>query len=205
MKRLLQTSRTLRIVAIIASMTVGAVVCLGPTAKAADIQPKVAIPLFLKIVTYDDAFVAAKDIDTVRIYVLYDYSNAKSYGQYLDTRNFFLSQVGLTLSKIPIRVYGVESKVADSALNSVPEAGYSLMLCTDIDDRLVHQSTQTVRTKHLRTFSFDLEKLDSGIAVSVSVEPKKTSIVVNLKAAKAEGSRFNSRLLSLCQIVDHSG
>ena len=185
-----------------AVLTLAVCLVLPMRAPAADVEPKLAIPLFLKIITYDESFSAQKPRDTLRMYFLYDFADSKSYQQFQEAQEYVQKAGMLMVSGVPVKLIGLQKPGADSALELVPDGAYAIVICGAGRGSDFKELAPQLRAKSVRSFAMDREDLASGVAVSVGVKDQKTGIVVSLRAAKAEGSRFSSRLLSMCTIVD---
>ena len=170
--------------------------------SATGVETKLAIPLFLKIVSYDERFVAQKKLDTLRMYFLYDFADAKSYQQYQDAKEYFSTVGELTVSGVPVKLLGIQRPDADSIIILAPDSLYSIVVCAAGQGPKFQEMSSKLRLKNCHSFALDCGDLAAGVAVSVEAKKHKTAIVVNLRSARAEGSRFSARLLSMCTIVD---
>jgi hypothetical protein len=61
--------------------------------------------------------------------------------------------------------------------------------------------TRLARSRHLRTVTGVPEYVEQGVALGLTVRKDRPLILVNLNAARAEGSEFSSQLLKLARIV----
>jgi hypothetical protein len=183
---------------------IGAVLCLLGAAKSrgADIEPRLAIPLFLKIVSYDHSFVTPTKPDTLRMFFLYDFSDTKSYQQYQDTQEYVRSAGDLTVSGVPVKLLGIQTGDADSIITSTPDSLYSILVCGTGRGAAFRELSSRLEKRNCHSFAMNPEDMAVGLSVSIDANDRKTIVLVNLNTAKAEGSRFSSQLLSLCRIVD---
>jgi hypothetical protein len=62
--------------------------------------------------------------------------------------------------------------------------------------------TDVTRDLHITTVTGVEEYVHAGLAVGLGVWQEKPRLLVNLKASRAEGADFSSRLLSLAQVVE---
>lgn len=70
--------------------------------------------------------------------------------------------------------------------------------------RAVNMATITARTRKssVITLTGVPSFVDEGLAVGIDLQGEKPRLLVNRKAAGAEGAKFSSRLLKLARIVD---
>lgn len=166
----------------------------------ATIDPNLGIPLFLKIITYDENF-DPKAFEAVNICIVYDRGRVHSYEQYRQAEAFFKENSGLKVNGIAVRHFAVTYDEIASTLEAMDSLQYHLLLVTDIgDDRIAPLSKKT-QANHVRSFSLDPAYVPSGLSVSVKVKKKGQLIVVNLESSRLEGSNFSAHLLKLCEIV----
>lgn len=69
----------------------------------------------------------------------------------------------------------------------------------------VARITRLARSRHLRTVTGVPEYVSQGVALGLMVRKDRPLILVNLDAARAEGSEFSSQLLKLTRIVGGRG
>ncbi len=169
---------------------------------AADIGPKLAIPVFLKMVSYDDSFSTPRKPDTLHLYFLYDFADSKSYQQYEDAREYFSSAGDLMVSGVPVCLIGIQKGNADSVIKSTPDSIYSVLICAAGRGKDFTDLASTLKAKNLHSFAIDYGDMGAGISASIEAKEHKTTILINLRTALAEGSHFSARLLSMCTILD---
>lgn len=176
----------------------------GGMAQADDlIEPRLALPLFLKIITYDENF-EPPEVDAVAIHLLYDKSNGSSYEMMIKTKEFFLDNAGLTVKKVPVKFHAVEFCQSDSAWIDIDEDDYNMMIVAGIDDDAIGRIMAEIKGKNIRSFSFDPALISAGVAVGIKMRKAKKAIFVNLSAARDEGSKFSAHLLKMCQIYEEA-
>lgn len=176
----------------------------GGMAQADDlIEPRLALPLFLKIITYDENF-EPSEVDAVAIHLLYDKSNGSSYEMMIKTKEFFLANAGLTVKKVPVKFHAVEFSQSDSVWITIDEDDYNMMIVAGIDDDAIGRIMAEIKGKNIRSFSFDPALISAGVAVGIKMRKAKKAIFVNLSAARDEGSKFSAHLLKMCQIYEEA-
>lgn len=166
----------------------------------ATIDPDLGIPLFLKIVTYDENF-DPEAFDAVNICIVYDRGRVHSYEQYRETEKFFKKNPDLKVNGIVVRHHAVTYDEITSALEAMDDSQYHLLLVTDIGDERIAPLSKEIQANHVRSFSLNPDYVAQGLSVGVKVQKKGQLIVVNLESSRLEGSRFSAHLLKLCEIV----
>lgn len=175
----------------------------GRTAHKAEVAPALAIPLFLKIITYDESF-QPEQLDGIQLLLLYDRSDAHSYSQFVEAQEFFEKNKALKVNDLDIHFQPVQfPDLAEAAANLSPSK-YSILITTHLQKSKLLAVAKARENRQLHSFSFDPESVTMGISVSVRPREKRNAILVNLKQAKAEGSRFGARLLRMCEIYEGS-
>ncbi|MDH3890004.1 MAG: hypothetical protein OEV49_02885 [candidate division Zixibacteria bacterium] len=164
------------------------------------IDPNLGIPLFLKIVTYDENF-DPEEVEAVNISVVYDRGRVRSYEQYRLAETFFKDNPVLRVNGVAVQYEAVPFDQIAPTLEAMSDAHYNLVLVTDIGDERIAPLSREIKTHHVRSFSFNPAYVYDGLSVGVKVAKKGQLIVVNLKSSRQEGSKFSAHLLKLCEIV----
>lgn len=164
----------------------------------AAVDIKTEIPLFLKIITYDDNF-NPDGIDKINIFVVYEQKHAASYKQFIVIKKFFENNSKLKIKNVPVKFYSVSFDKIDATFKTVLNSGYNVLFTTDFDNDKIKELVIIKNRYKLRTFSFNPEHIQLGLAVSVRAY-KKNPIIVNIEQAQFEGSNFSAHLLKMCEI-----
>jgi hypothetical protein len=165
------------------------------------VDPDLAIPVYLKIITYDNSF-DAKKLKTIQVFLLYDQSNAKSYSQMLDVDEYFRTNRDLQVSGVDVEFHPLQYDKLDSACRKVLPTDYAILIVSDFDGEKIKRAIPRARDCGLRTFTLDPDLVALGFAVSVKPDKKKNAIVINLEQARREGSQFGAHLLKMCEIYE---
>ena len=176
--------------------------CLGGgmcSAESGAVEPQVGIPLFLKIITYDENFGQAL-AQPVRLFVVYEKSVAQSYEQHLRVEEFFKTSDRLLVGGKDVRYQPVVLEALDSMLQYLSPTEYNVLLVTSIGKSRVRLLAGKIRGRGLRSFAFDSDYVPLGLAVGVRVEPRQPVIMINLDSSRKEGSRFSAHLLKMCEV-----
>ncbi|MEW5796137.1 MAG: hypothetical protein AB1772_07225 [Candidatus Zixiibacteriota bacterium] len=163
------------------------------------LDPAQAIPLFLKIVSYDQSFQGGPD-RTVTVYLPYDRREAPSYEQYRVAQRYFEKNADLTVLGSRIRFQPVCCDSLRTIVDQLSPDDYNIMMLTSLNEEQTRLLADLKSGTRIRTFAFDAVQIPFGVAVSVRPDEKKNAIIVNLAAAQSEGSRFGAQLLRLCEI-----
>lgn len=165
-------------------------------------EPESGIPLFLKIVTYDNSFHPGA-LSGVVVYLVYDKSVPHSYEQMLASHEFFRSNNKLRVSGLSIKVVDVTIDQLRQMQGFGDSGQYRLVLITDIEkSKSVSDVIAICQDQQIRSFTFEPEHVQVGVSVSIRPSAKKNRILINLPSAKAEGSTFGARFLSMCEILN---
>jgi len=162
-----------------------------------------ALPLFLKVASYDDSFQGGKQFDSVKVYVLYDPAQAVSCRQTQEAEKYFRENSQLKVLGTPCGYQALPLADADSVLNSVGQRNYSILVVTSLAYEKVKPLLQAIERMKVRTFAIDSEQVKEGLAVGLKVDDKATTIIVNMEAAKLEGSKFSAHLLKICELYNN--
>jgi len=163
------------------------------------VDPGLSIPLFLKIITYDENF-DAKTIETVRIYTVYDQKTARSYEQLTKTEEFFKKNQDLTVEGVRVQLYSLTLDRIDSILENTSKAEYRMLIVTEIGREKARILAEKTKAVDVRSFALDPSYIPLGLAVTVRTGRTSNAILVNLEASRQEGSRFGAHLLKMCEI-----
>ena len=165
------------------------------------IQPKVGLPLFLKIITYDESFNTG-GFEKITIYVIYDRSIDLSYEDYLEIEEFFRIHPDINVDGIEVRVRGVQIKSIREISDKISDRDYSLLLVTNIAENQVRKIAEFARGSRLHSYSLNADFVPMGITIGVKPDSQNGSIKVNLLSARLEGSKYSARLLKMCDIIE---
>lgn len=69
----------------------------------------------------------------------------------------------------------------------------------------VNSIAREARSRRVRTVTCVAEYVNDGVSVGIAVEKERPRILINLEAARAEGSEYSSQLLALARIVRTTG
>jgi len=164
------------------------------------IEPELGIPLFLKIITYDENF-EPDNINAVKIWIVYDHALEQSYEQLRGIKKYFKANPGLTVCGVTVEYYAVTYDSIAAAWQTLDTSQYHLMIATCIgNDKAVYLAS-LAQTYHVRSFTLNPDYVPLGLSIGVKIKSVGQLILVNLDSSRREGSRFSAHLLKLCEIV----
>lgn len=82
------------------------------------------------------------------------------------------------------------------------ESHVSLLYIAPLRSMDLDTITSVSRELKINTFTGVPEYAERGVAVAIGIKGNKPQIIVNLTAAKAEGSNYSSQLLGLARVIE---
>ncbi|MFH2057013.1 MAG: YfiR/HmsC family protein [bacterium] len=166
----------------------------------AEVDPANYIPLFLKIVTYDEQF-GAGELPRLKIGILYDKSDPESYRQYLAVERYFEETKDLSLAEKTVAHEAVAIASLDAYIGGLSTLDYNILIVTNLRREQVKKVVVKTQMTGILSFSLVPEHVALGVSVAVDPQRKGKTILVNLESSRREGARFSAHLLRLCEIV----
>ena len=165
------------------------------------IRPDVGLPLFLKIITYDESF-ASGIYDKITIYVLYDRSISESYQHYLEVEEYFRIHSDINVDGVPVQMRGIQIKSLETIKTGISSEEYNLLLVTVINKQQIKTVTDFARSARMHSYSLNAEHVPLGITIGVKPDTHSGAIMVNLMSSRLEGSKYSARLLKMCEVIE---
>jgi hypothetical protein len=181
-------SRSLLPLLIILSMAITPVV-RGATSP---IPARVQMLLFSKIWMFDRSVDAREEIVMAILY-------QSTFRASTDAKDQLIQAVraeGLKVRCVPVALDRIDNVYSD-LLNVKADVFY----LTEMRGVDIQQVVDVSRARHIRTITVIDSYLAAGIAIGLRVRGDKPVIVVNLKAAKAEGSDLTGQLLKAATLI----
>lgn len=163
------------------------------------VDPAKGIPLFLKIIAYDNNF-NADAIESINIYFVYDKELINSYQQLTLAKEYFRSNKKIKVADIDVVFKPVPYGKLNSSMNNLSDSSYNILIVTELEENQLNLIKKKSADSNIRSFSFNPEHVELGYSVSIKLRDKKTKIVINLGSSKREGSEFSAHLLKICDI-----
>jgi len=165
-------------------------------ALAADLQ----VPLLLKILTYDRNLErkAGKELAIGIVYDPGDRDSALATDQIGSTLFRFGDK---TVKALPIKYYTIEYTNPADLQRFVKQRGISVLYVAPGNTRNLPDLVRVSQSLGLTSATGVPEYVRKGVAVGIGVVQDRPQILINLVAAKAEGSDFDASLLRIAVII----
>ena len=162
-------------------------------AETSPIPVAVQLLLFGKIWMFDRS-VAGNDHLVVA--VLYQ-STLRSSAEAKDQLIEAVRAGGLKIRCIPVALDDIEN-----VSRELQHVNADVFYVTEMRGISIPDIARISRARHIKTITAVDGYVEAGVAIGLRVRNDKPSIVVNLSAAKAEGSDLTAQLLRLSTIID---
>ncbi len=173
-----------------AAALVAGLVCSSLRADPIVVIPGgVQLVLFSKIWTLDRSFHGR---EPVKVAVVYQSRNRESFRVTKDLVAAGQGVAGLSLHPIDI---------GERALTAADLAGVDVVYVTPLRAVSVGAILDVTRAARIRTITAVPDYVAAGVAVGISIQQGRAQIIINLPAARAEGSDFSSQLLKLARVI----
>lgn len=158
------------------------------------------IPLLLKVLTYDRNFEkkAGKELALGVIHDPTDRDSAKATDEVGSTLFKFASK---TVKKLPMKYYTIEFTGASDLERFVKEKGISALYITPGSAKALPAVLKVSDDLDLTTLTGIPDYVRKGVAVGIGVAQDKPEILINLAAARAQGSDFDASLLRIATVI----
>jgi hypothetical protein len=181
------------------AILIAALVCVEGAASAQDIpDPKVAVPILLKVITYDKAFSGRGAGDFVLL-VVSEPGQANTREEVLTTlRTLKLSAV----QNRPLRFVTAEFKDESSLAAKLDAVKPSALLAIPgISSPGVQLISEAAQKRQIYSLALDASMVERNLALGVVAREGKPQIVINVAAAKAVGANFETAVLKIAKMV----
>jgi hypothetical protein len=185
------------------SLLLGALLSVFSCAAGAEqmpLQAEAQIPLLLKVLTYDRNFEkkAGKELALGVVHDPTDRDSAKATDEVGST---LYKYSGKTVKKLPMKYYTIEFTGAADLERFVKEKGISALYLTPGSAKALPVVLKVSEDLDLITLTGIPEYVRRGVAVGIGVAQDKPEILINLAAARAQGSDFDASLLRLATVI----
>jgi hypothetical protein len=102
---------------------------------------------------------------------------------------------------LPITCVPIDARSPQLLRRRLAETEANLLYVTPLRAIDIADIGRTARVRGIRTVTGVPEYVELGVAVGIGLRNNRPLIIINLAAARAEGSAFSSQLLSLARIV----
>ena len=163
------------------------------------VAPGLALPLFLKIITYDQQF--SKDsINGISIYLVYDKSITKSYEQMKGSHDYHHSHKSLSVGQLPVNFYYISAAALEDSLKNEAADKYRMVVFTNIKQKDLKEAVTACKNNKAASFALDPSMLDDGVSVSIIIFDGKARILVDVESANSEGTQYSAHLLKVSKV-----
>jgi hypothetical protein len=162
-------------------------------AETSSIPATVQLLLFGKIWMFDRS---VADNDHIVVAILYQ-STLRSSAEAKDQLIAAVRTGGSKIQCIPVALDDVENGVRE-----LQRVKADVFYVTEMRGINITDVVRISRARHIKTITVVEGYVEAGVAIGLRVRNDKPSIVVNLVAAKAEGSDLTAQLLRLSTIID---
>ncbi|MEA2723711.1 MAG: hypothetical protein QOH59_1482 [Gemmatimonadales bacterium] len=171
-------------------------------AQGMDAPAEIQIPLLYKILTFDRHLGERAPGDDIVIAVVFQ-SGYRASVVARDQVVEAIEQMGTsTISGHPVHWVTVELDDAESLRLSLTRVRVDVIYVTPLRGIELGPIMAAARAGGLTTFTGVPRYVERGLALGVGIARDRPQILVNLVAARAEGSDFNSQLLRVSKVVE---
>jgi hypothetical protein len=168
------------------------------SATADEVDVKAAMPVLLKVLTYDVNFDARGAGDFVIL--------VASEPAMADKRKAMLKDLeGVSVTKVKnrnVKYVGIELKDEVTLQADIDKAKASAVLAIPgTPPPLVKTISEVVQDNQIYALALDAVMVEQALPLGVSFTGGKPQIVINEKAAKGVGARFETSVLKLARVI----
>jgi hypothetical protein len=175
--------------------------CISATHAEDDPVPvEVQLALFAKIISFDRNLKARVGNEII-LGIVYE----NDFRTSLNVKDAFLESMDAFHIK---QVAGIPIRCVPLAINSERDFGLTVMrskvnllYVTPLRAIDMDEITVVTRARQILSLASVPEYVESGLAIGIGTKGEKPLILINIGAAKAEGSDFNSQLLKLAKVI----
>ncbi|PKK83224.1 MAG: hypothetical protein CVT49_09460 [candidate division Zixibacteria bacterium HGW-Zixibacteria-1] len=172
--------------------------CAAAVSKDA-VPPKLALPLFLKIITYDQCF-NRDSISKIVVYIVSDKSVSESFEQAAELQDFIHSTGPLKVHDIPVRPVFVSIPELKDSLKNDSKDQYRITVLTNLKRQETREVVEACRSNHVSTFALDPALLVDGVSVSVISDRDGAHILIDISSSRMEQTQYSAHLLKICKV-----
>ena len=174
----------------------------APANEKDAVSPELALPLFLKIITYDQNF--SKDsVHAITVFLVYDEAVTLSYEQMKESRDFFFSKKSLSVGEVPVDFVFISSTALEDSLKKVKDHHYYVVVFTNIKQQELQEGISICKTNRIASFAFDPSLLDKGVSVGIIIFEGKARILIDIESALSEGTQYSAHLFKVSKLHDN--
>ena len=170
----------------------------GARVSAAELDIKAAVPVLLKVLTYDVNF-DSRGVGDFVILVAGDSDKA-------ERRKALLKELeGLPSPRVksrPVRFVGVDVKDETALQAEVDKARASAVLAVPGTSAAgVKTISEVSQDNQIYALALEVAMVEDALAIGVTMNGSKAQIVINERASRGVGARFETSVLKLARII----
>jgi hypothetical protein len=160
----------------------------------------VQIPLFLKILTYDNNLMR-DDSEVVTIGIIYTQGDRESEDMRDILEKNFGEYADKTLKGYPISYLSLPFVSGTSLQESVKSHEIKVIYVAVTDIRQIKTIIQVSQLMGVLTISGNSAHVQQGVSVVLGLKERKPEIIINLPTSRMEGAEFSAHLLKVCRVM----
>lgn len=165
------------------------------------VSVEVQYPLFLKILTFDRNLKTRVGEEIV-IGIVYQGKFKRSLNIKDELAKVMDGSSIKKIEDIPIRYVAIDISEEPDLKNAISSKNVDILYLTPLRALEIGTVTAVSRAKKIVTLTGVPDYVESGLTVGIGTKGEKPQIIINLKAAKAEGADFSSQLLKLAKVIE---
>ncbi|HEV8122686.1 MAG TPA: YfiR family protein [Gemmatimonadales bacterium] len=187
------------------SLALLALILNGRAAQAQGMEAPadVQVPLLFKILTFDRKLADRVPGDDIVIAILFQAEYHPSMRARDQVVEALTDMLGSTISGHPVRWVLLELRDAASLRSALKRSQVAVIYVTPFRGLDLRFITEVARAEGITTFTGVPTYVEEGLALGIGIDDERPQIIVNISAARAEGSDFTSQLLRVSRVVEH--
>lgn len=157
-------------------------------------------PILLKTLTFDRNL-NARSGENLVLGVLYQ----STFRQSLDVKDELLAAAKelptRSVAGLSIRLVEIDLAKTDDLEREISETGVNTMYVTPLRSVAMKTITAATRNKKVLTLTGVPQYVEAGLSIGVGIRGDRPSLIINLKASRAEGADLDSQLLELARTI----
>jgi uncharacterized protein DUF4154 len=169
---------------------------LATGAEPMPLRPDLQIPLILKILTYDRHFESKAGAQVV-IGIVYAPTDPASVAAANEVGDVLFRFQDKTVKRVPIRYRLVEYSTPEALERTIERWGISVFWVAPGNAKNLAGIAAVSRKRDVTTTTGVPEYVRRGVSVGLDLGDARPQILINLEAAREEGSEFDASLLRI--------
>jgi YfiR/HmsC-like len=171
-------------------------------AQQMDAPAEIQIPLLYKILTFDRKLGDRAPGNDIVIAIVFQTGYRGSVVARDQAVEAFQQMADSTISGHPVHWVAVEFNDVDALRLSLIRHRVDVIYVTPLRGVELEPIKMAAREARITTFTGVPRYVERGLALGVGIARERPQIIVNLGAARAEGSDFTSQLLRVSRVIE---